>query len=167
MTSHTTQDSQHHQVWGWNKVDNSPYHSVYWHVHHTAWTLLTHVILYTDVSSTVLCTTYAETMDQCFRNCVKTNCCKLLGDFRAGQYEPASSAIKLLTNAISVLYVYISQKKSSPRRVWQCCHKTKLSVIWGAGRIRIFNMLHLKMSDTRPWCGYNCCKQRCLLASLW
>jgi len=80
------------------------------------WTMH-HIILYTDVSSILLCTTHAETMDQGFINCVKTNCCKLLGDFSAGQYEPASSTIKLLANAISVLYVHISQGEGKKKKV--------------------------------------------------
>jgi len=76
--------------------------------YHTACTLLMHVILYTDVSSILLCTTHSETMEQGFINCVKTNCCKLLGDFSAGQYDSASSPIKVLANAISLPYIYSS-----------------------------------------------------------
>jgi hypothetical protein len=59
----------------------------------------------------VLCTTQPKTLDQGFRKFIKNNCCKLLGVFSADQYESASSAIKLLSKAIFLLYVSISQGK--------------------------------------------------------
>ena len=53
------------------------------------------LIVYTDLSSILLCTTHAETLDQGFINCVKTNCLEISVLANMNLHLPLSNAISI------------------------------------------------------------------------